>query len=292
VFGWTMGITHHVHGVDNVRMLVNLALLRGFVGRPQSGLLPIRGHSNVQGIGSMGVAPQLKEEFLRNLEQHLGVTLPRSPGLDTMACMRAAAEGRMQTAFCLGGNLFGSNPDAKAAHQALGRLQQVVYVNTTLNTGHAWGRGRETLILPALARDEEPQPTTQESMFNFVRLSDGGPTRVADARSEVEILTALAQQVLGAASPVDWSALRRLPTIRAMIGRIVPGYGAISEIDATRKEFLIVGRKFDTPRFPTASGKAQFSSPAEAWRAARRGRRRAAAADDDPLRGSVQHGRL
>src|SRR5262245_40903372 len=184
VFGWTMGITQHEHGVENVHAIVNIALLRGMVGRPHAGLLPIRGHSNVQGIGSMGVAPALKQQVLDNLEGLLGVRLPRSPGLDTMGCMQAAEQGAMKAALCLGGNLFGSNPDSAFAGRALGKLEQVTYLSTTLNTGHAWGRARETLILPVLARDEEPQPTTQESMFNFVRLSDGGPARLAGPRSE------------------------------------------------------------------------------------------------------------
>jgi molybdopterin-dependent oxidoreductase alpha subunit len=90
VFGWTMGITHHEHGVDNVHAIINVALLRGMVGRPHAGLLPIRGHSNVQGIGSMGVAPSLKEQVFNNLESLLKVKLPTNPGLDTMACMHAA----------------------------------------------------------------------------------------------------------------------------------------------------------------------------------------------------------
>ncbi len=117
VFGWTMGITHHEHGVENVRAIVNLALLRGMVGQPRAGLLPIRGHSNVQGIGSVGVAPTLKQAILDNLEKHLGVELPRSPGLDTMGCMEAADSGQMRAAFCLGGNLFGANPDARFARR-------------------------------------------------------------------------------------------------------------------------------------------------------------------------------
>src|SRR5262249_353874 len=107
VFGWTMGITHHVHGVANVRSIVNLALLRGMVGRPAAGLLPIRGHSNVQGMGTVGVTPQLKQAILDNLEKLLSVQLPRSPGLDTMGCIEAAAAGKVKTAVCLGGNLFG-----------------------------------------------------------------------------------------------------------------------------------------------------------------------------------------
>ena len=140
VFGWTMGITHHEHGVANVQTIVNLALLRGMVGRPRAGLLPIRGHSNVQGIGSVGVAPVLKQKILDNLETYLQVKLPARPGLDTMACMQAAERGEVHSAICLGGNLFGSNPDAKFAMRALSKLDLITYLSTTLNTGHAWGR--------------------------------------------------------------------------------------------------------------------------------------------------------
>src|SRR6185369_1031896 len=84
VFSWTMGITHHVHGVKNVEAIANLALLRGMVGRPNAGLMPIRGHSNVQGIGSVGVTPKLKDAVFERLESHFGVKLPTSAGLDTM----------------------------------------------------------------------------------------------------------------------------------------------------------------------------------------------------------------
>src|SRR4051812_37170038 len=131
-----MGITHHENGVANVRAIVNLALLRGMVGRPHAGLLPIRGHSNVQGIGSMGVTPTLKEAIFQKLEARLGVKLPTTPGRDTMACMHAAESGEIRSALCLGGNLFGSNPDAKFAARALAKLELIAYLSTTLNTGH------------------------------------------------------------------------------------------------------------------------------------------------------------
>ena len=71
VFSWTMGITHHAHGVQNVQAIANLALLRGMVGRPGAGLLPIRGHSNVQGIGSIGVTPQAEGRGLRSPAESL-----------------------------------------------------------------------------------------------------------------------------------------------------------------------------------------------------------------------------
>ncbi len=258
VFAWTMGITHHLHGVDNVRMIVNLALLRGMVGRPHAGLLPIRGHSNVQGVGSVGVTPKLKEAIFERLESHFGVTLPTSPGMDTLSCMQAMHSGRVRNAWCLGGNLYGSNPDSAATARAFSRLDSVVYFNTTLNTGHAWGRGRETMILPVRARDEEAQSTTQESMFNYVRLSEGGPARLDGPRGEVELIAELARGVLGDGGPVDWRAMQEHGNIRRAIGAIVPGYEPLAEIDGGGGEFQIGGRTFHQPRFPTSSGRAKF----------------------------------
>lgn len=258
VFSWTMGITHHVHGVQNVQAISNLALLRGMVGKPHAGLLPIRGHSNVQGLGTVGVTPKLKDAVFERLQSHFGVTLPTGAGLDTMACMEAAAHGQLKVGACLGGNLFGSNPDAGYAQRALAKLDFLVYLNTTLNTGHARGLARETLILPVLARDEEPQATTQESMFSFVRLSEGGPARHEGPRSEIDVVASLARQVLGAAGPVDWQALRDARCIREAIGRIVPGLDRIADIDRTKQEFHIPGRAFHSPRFATPNGKARL----------------------------------
>ncbi len=143
VFSWTMGITHHAHGVRNVQAIANLALLRGMVGRPGAGLMPIRGHSNVQGIGSVGVVPKLKDAIFDRLQSHFGVVLPTAPGRDTMACMEGAAAGELKVGFCLGGNLYGSNPDATFASQAIANLEQITYLSTTLNTGHAYGLARD-----------------------------------------------------------------------------------------------------------------------------------------------------
>jgi molybdopterin-dependent oxidoreductase alpha subunit len=255
VFSWTMGITHHAHGVQNVQAIANLALMRGMVGRPSAGLLPIRGHSNVQGIGSMGVTPKLKDTIFQRLENEFGVTLPTTPGLDTLGCMEAAYERRLKFGFCLGGNLYGSNPDAHFAAESLASLEAIVYLNTTLNTGHAHGLAAETIILPVLARDEEPQPTTQESMFNFVRLSDGGPRRHEGPRSEVEVIARVAQDVLGA-GPIDWPSMQDTGKIREAIAKVVPGFEKIAEIDRTKTEFHIAGRTFHEPRFPTPSGRA------------------------------------
>lgn len=257
VFSWTMGITHHAHGVQNVQAIANLALLRGMVGRPNAGLLPIRGHSNVQGIGSVGVTPQLKDAVFERLQSHFGARLPTDKGLDTLACMEGAARQELKVGLCLGGNLYGSNPDATFADHALSQLEMLVFLNTSLNTGHAHGLARETLILPVLARDEEPQATTQESMFNYVRLSDGGPRRHEGPKSEVEVIAELGGRVLGA-GPIDWQAMRDTGRIRDAIAQVIPGFEKLATIGQTKEEFYVEGRTLHTPRFPTADGRANL----------------------------------
>jgi predicted molibdopterin-dependent oxidoreductase YjgC len=187
-------------------------------------------------MGTVGVTPKLRDAVFEKLQNHFGVKLPTTPGYDTMAGVEAAKRGELRFMCCLGGNLFGSNPDAEFAREAMSQVDLVVYLNTTLNTGHANGLGRETIILPVLARDEEPEPTTQESMFSYVRLSDGGPRRHEGPRSEIEIIAELARQVMPAGGPIDWSAMHSTSRIREAISRIVPGLEQIGDIDQTKQE--------------------------------------------------------
>ncbi len=258
VFSWTMGITHHTHGVQNVQAIANLALLRGMIGRPGAGMMPIRGHSNIQGIGSVGVTPKLKDEIFNNLHQKFGLTLPTTPGKDTLACIEAAHRGTCKFAFCLGGNLYGSNPDSQFADEALASMDMLVMLNTTLNTGHAHGLAKTTIILPVLARDEEPEPTTQESMFNYVRLSDGGPRRLPGPRSEVHVIAEIARRVLGNSPAIDWEQMEQTNTIRHWIAKVVPGYEQIDSIAETKKEFQVGGRTFHQAQFKTSNGRANL----------------------------------
>ena len=262
IFAWAMGITHHAHGVDNVLSIVNLSLLRGMLGRPHAGLLPLRGHSNVQGIGTVGVTPQLKKDFLDNLESLYGIQLPVKKGLDTLTCVESAWQEQFDFAWNLGGNLFGSNPDSKFSEEALGKIGFTLYMNTTLNQTHFLGRGRTTLVLPVRARDEEPEPTTQESMFSYVRLSDGGPARYAGPRSEVCIIAEVARRVL-TDSPIPWAELATTRNIRRVIGQVVKGMQKIADIDTSKEEFHIDGRILHASKFATASGRARFKVPTE-----------------------------
>ena len=258
-----MGITHHAHGVENVQAIAALALLRGMVGR--SGCGPASAARALERPGHRfdGGDADAEEGGLREPPVPLrgdasDVGRPRHHGVH--GDVPARSDG-IDVAVCLGGNLFGSNPDAVATSRDLGRIGTLVHLSTTLNTGHCCGLGRETIILPVLARDEESQRTTQESMFNFVRLSDGGPPRHEGPRSEVEVIADLASRIvadLPGETPIDWDEMRDHRTIRHAIARIVPGYEAIDEIDETSREFTIDGRIFHEPSFPTESGRASF----------------------------------
>lgn len=258
VLAWGMGMTHHLHGCDNVESIANLALLRGQVGRPGAGLLPLRGHSNVQGIGTIGVKPVLAADVLQRMEAAFGVTLPKGGGLDTMGAMQAADRGEIDAALIMGGNLYEANPNTEWATQALDKIGFKLFLTTTLNRGHVHGiDSGEALILPVTARDEEWQPTTQESMFNYVRLSDGGIHRLDGVRPETVILTEIARRLMPD-SPIDFAAFQQHRTVREAIARIVPGMEALADIDVAKREFHVQGRLLHTPRFNTADGKAHF----------------------------------
>ena len=260
VFAWAMGITHHANGTTNVRAIANTAVLSGHIGRPGAGTMPIRGHSNVQGFGSMGVTVHLREPMQRALEQLLGRPLSRVQGYDTRALIEAADRGAVDTLLCLGGNLFGANPDSTQARRALGQIDTVVYLATKPNTGHFHGLGaRQTLLLPVFNRFETPHRTTVESGNNWVRLNEPGSTHLRSGQliSEVSFLAELAHRVLGS-EPIDWRRLQDPVYVRELIARTVPGYGPLAGIDASQREFEVEGRVFHEPRFATPSGRAQL----------------------------------
>lgn len=258
VFAWGMGVTHHVHGSETVEAIACLALLTGNLGRSGAGLLPLRGHSNVQGIGTIGVKPVLSADVFEAIERSFGIRLPTTKGFDTLAGIEAAHRGELDAAVIMGGNLLEATPDRRFAREALGRIGFRLFLTTTLNRGHVEGmEDGEVIVLPVTARDEEWEPTTQESMFNFVRLSDGGIDRLDNVRPEVAILSDLASRVLPD-SPIDFAAYARHRKIREAIAATVPGMAQLADIDVAKHEFHIAGRLLHTPRFNTPDGKAHF----------------------------------
>jgi anaerobic selenocysteine-containing dehydrogenase len=204
------------------------------------------------------MTPAVKQAFAARMADVYGIGPVTRPGQDTYASMVAAAEGRIRAAVLLGGNLFASNPDRRWAAAALRRIPLSVSITTKLNEGHVHGRGQTAILLPVLARDEETQPTTQESMFNFVRLSAGGsPAVEGEMRSEVEVIAGLAERILPPGR-FDWSALRSHRRLRQEIARVVPGLAPLATIDENRREFHIAGRVLHEPSFPTPDGRARF----------------------------------
>lgn len=257
IFTWSMGLTHHTTGVANVEALAALAGLRGMIGKTGAGLLPLRGHSNIQGTGSMGFTPTLKHAIEEGIERELGDTLPRTKGLDTMACMEASSRGEIDAAIMLGGNLLASNPDTHFASNALSNIPFKCFFNTTINMSHVRGVDQEVIIFPVLARDEEKQATTQESMFNFVRLSDGGINRFEQLRSEIDIICSIAERVVDK-SRFDFSIFRQHEKVREFVAKVIPGFEKLSNIDISKEEFHIDGRIHHKPKFNTHDGKIQL----------------------------------
>jgi anaerobic selenocysteine-containing dehydrogenase len=232
VFAWGMGMTHHLHGVANVEAIANLALLRGMIGRPFAGLLPLRGHSNVQGIGTIGVKP--------------------------VAGLKAAERCEIDAAVIMGGNLWGATPDTEFSTRAMDAIGFKLFLTTTLNRGHVHGLGPgESMILPVTARDEEWSPTTQESMFNFVRLSDGGIERLDNVRPETVILCDLATRLMPQ-TPIPFAKFKEHREVRKVIASVVPGLEKLADIDVAKKEFHIQHRVMHKPEFGTPDGKAHF----------------------------------
>src|SRR5690606_15854606 len=170
---------------------------------------------------SVGFTPALKDGFLRKMEELYGLQMPDWEGMDSMACIHAAARGEIDVALMLGGNFYASNPDLTYAGSALAKIPTTIHISTKLNQGHVIplpeASDGEVLILPTLTRDEELQSTTQESMFNYVRLSDGGMRGPrGELRTETDIITSIGGRLLPDGR-VNFVGLKNHDAIRMVI---------------------------------------------------------------------------
>lgn len=202
---WCMGLTHHEHAVATVQMLVNLQLLRGQVGAPGCGVVPVRGHSNVQGDRTMGCTYSVPERWLNNLEAEFpGLALSRQTGLDASATLQAALDGELQALLTLGGNLALAGPDAPRVLPALSELPFTLHIATKPNHTHLQP-GRVGLLLPCLARtDDDGQTVSVEDSMSMVHASRGIQAPLAETQwSEPRIVAELGHALLGEA-PVPW----------------------------------------------------------------------------------------
>jgi molybdopterin-dependent oxidoreductase alpha subunit len=131
-----MGVTQHERATETVRLIADLALLRGNIGRPGAGLCPVRGHSNVQGNRTVGITEKPSAEFLDRMRVAFGFEPPRAHGHDVVKALAAMIRGEVRAFIALGGNFDAAIPDTDMTHQAIRRLDLTVAISTKLNRGH------------------------------------------------------------------------------------------------------------------------------------------------------------
>jgi molybdopterin-dependent oxidoreductase alpha subunit len=264
---WAMGITQHHNAVATIKEIVNVALLRGDIGKPGAGLCPVRGHSNVQGDRTMGIWERVPEHFLDALRDEFGFEPPREHGYDTVGAITALRDGKARVFMGMGGNFVGAAPDTAATEAAMRNAALTVHVSTKLNRSHVV-HGGEALILPVLGRSEKDrtggrvQRVTVEDSMSAVHASQG-PLEPASEhlRSEVDIVCSLALATLGAASPVPWATLRDDYTeIRRRIARVVPGCASYDDKVDQPGGFVLPHPPRDNRVFETPSGRAVITS--------------------------------
>jgi molybdopterin-dependent oxidoreductase alpha subunit len=175
---WAMGLTQHKHAVVTIQQLVNLMLLKGNIGRPGSGLCPVRGHSNVQGDRTMGIMENPGPEFLEAIEDVFDFKPPQKPGYHTVGAIKAMLEGKVKVFMAMGGNFASATPDTGYTEDALRKCDLTVHVSTKLNRSHLV-TGKQAVILPCLGRTEmdmqnnRPQKVTVEDSMSMVHASEG-----------------------------------------------------------------------------------------------------------------------
>jgi molybdopterin-dependent oxidoreductase alpha subunit len=148
-----MGITQHNKGTANVRLIADLLLLRGNIGKPGAGICPLRGHSNVQGNRTVGITEKPSGTFLKRIEEVFGFKPPEAHGHDSVQALQAMIAGTSKALICLGGNFAVALPDSEQAFAAVSKLDLSVHLGTKLNRSHLLV-AKETYVLPVLGRTE------------------------------------------------------------------------------------------------------------------------------------------
>jgi len=228
---WAMGITQQKNGVDTIREIVNLILLKGSLGKPGAGLCPVRGHSNVQGNRTMMIWEQPPAWFLDKLKAVFGFEPPREHGVDVVNCIKAIHEGKIKVFFAMGGNFLSATPDTDYTAAAMRKLRLNVNVSTKLNRTHLV-HGEEAIIFPTLARSDKDlvdgveQFVSCENSMGVVQMSKGILKPVAkELRSENRIICEIAKTTRGARTKVDWDRYARsYDAVRDLVERCIPGF--------------------------------------------------------------------
>ncbi|TCN42142.1 molybdopterin-dependent oxidoreductase alpha subunit [Kribbella orskensis] len=264
IIAWCLGLTQHEHGVDTVREVVNLLLLRGNLGRPGAGPCPVRGHSNVQGNRTCGINNRPDQPFLDRLAEVCEIDPPREAGLGTVGTIEAMQSGDVKVFVALGGNFALASPDLPYTFEALRKCELTVQVSTKLNRSHIV-HGKRALILPCLGRTDKDvqaggvQGITVEDSMSMVHISygmkDPGSPQL---RSECAILAGLAQATLPESRTPWQSYADDYDRIRDTMAQVLPGFEDFNTRARGPHGFRIhqPARERD---FRTPSGRVEFS---------------------------------
>ncbi|MGK0526421.1 MAG: molybdopterin-dependent oxidoreductase alpha subunit [Pseudomonadales bacterium] len=205
-----MGLTQHTHGSVNVGMLVNLLMLRGNIGRLGAGVCPVRGHSNVQGQRTVGIAEKAGLIPMDKLRELFDFNPPLKDGVNIVEMVEGLIAGSVKASICLGGNLLRAVPDQQRMEQSWVQQNLTVMISTKLNRSHIFP-GKSAYILPCLGRaevDEQasgPQAVSTEDSFSMISGSTGHRSPISKhLKSELAIITGIAKVLLPENPKLKW----------------------------------------------------------------------------------------
>ncbi len=233
VFVWSMGITQHSFGTQNVKAIVNLALARGMLGREKCGVMPIRGHSGVQGGGELGCLPDslpgsrpLNAGSAAEFEPLWGFPVPQAAGLSAVEMIDAAHEGKLDVFHVVGGNFLETLPEPDYVREALEEVPLRIHQDLVVTHQMLVDPADTVILLPAATRYEQAGGATETSTERYIYFSPEIPgRRIGEARSEWQIFMDLAERVFPErSSSIHFESGDQ---IRAEIAKIVPSYGGI-----------------------------------------------------------------
>lgn len=237
VFIWSMGLTQHRFGVENVKAVVNLALARGMIGRQGCGVSPIRGHSGVQGAAECGAVPgsfpggiAVTEESARALADLWGHPVPSARGLTAAEMIEAAHRGEIDAFYVVGGNFLETLPEPAFVKEALRRVKTLIFQDLFLNTAMLVDPLDAVVILPGRTRYEQRGGGTVTSTERRIRFSPEIPgRRIEETRSEWEIVRDLARRCLDPSSArlIAWDTA---DAVREEMERVMPLYRGIDRL--------------------------------------------------------------
>jgi molybdopterin-dependent oxidoreductase alpha subunit len=286
---WSMGLTQHAHGVDTIQALVNVALARGWVGRERTGLMPIRGHSGVQGGAEVGCAPGLDDEQRRRFEQAWGFPCPTFAGLTAAEMVAEAYRGGLDVFWMAGGNFLETLPDPAAAARALGRVGTRIHQDIVLSSMMLLPPEDTVVLFPATTRYESPGGGTETSTERRIIFSpEVEGRRIGSAKPEWEVFGEVAARV----RPERARSVRFASSaaIREEIARTIPLYAGIERLQRQGDSLQWGGpRLFADGRFHTADGKARFSAVTPPERRATEGRLYVSTRRGKQFNSMVQH---